>query len=307
MRNTLYSVDYELFGNGQGDLVRDLIRPTNRLLKIFKNLDVKGIFYIEGLEFAKLEGIGEDVDGVRNQVKEIYRQGHEIGLHIHPQWLVEDGCIRSRELNFDYWYTNSETMTSRLIEEAISTSLNFIYSCVPDIQLSKFRAGAFASSPSKFLGPILKNYGICTDSSIVPGYYTNKFGEVDFRDCAASESQVYEVDELDFRKKKSGSKFYEIQVGSFSFPAVFSLSMNVVYLKLFRSNSLPKNTAQKVKLKSSRPIDFGTMNILSFYYALKAYYRRGYLPTFITHPKALTFFGNVYVNIYMIKLFDEKV
>lgn len=306
MREKVFSIDYELFGNGCGEIYRDLVYPTNRLLKIFDKLKVKGVFYIEGLEFALLEEAGENLEAVRFQIKEIYDKGHEIGLHIHPQWLVNIDRVKSRDLNLDLWYSNSPNMTKDLLDESISRSLDFIKSCLPGVSVEKFRAGAFACAPSQYLGPILQKHGINIDSSVVPGYFTNKFGEIDFTHCEPNESYISEVDELDFRKKKEGTNFKEIQLGSFYFPPILSISLNIFIMKIFKRYSLPKRSVKIVKKKSSKPIDFGTMNSFALLYSLLPYRKHGYIPVSVTHPKTLTMFVNVYLNILIIKVLHER-
>ena len=82
----LLSVDYELFGNGSGDLYHDLIYPTNRLLYFLDCFNEKAIFYVEGLEFSKLCFAGIDVTDIKAQIVNIVERGHSIGLHVHPQW-----------------------------------------------------------------------------------------------------------------------------------------------------------------------------------------------------------------------------
>src|SRR5580700_8658122 len=96
MPEFVFTLDYEIYGNGSGSL-RDLVLdPTERLAEIFAEFDVPFVVFAEAVEFAKIEEAQCDPDsaGVRAQIRDLHSAGHEIALHLHPWWAnarYEDG------------------------------------------------------------------------------------------------------------------------------------------------------------------------------------------------------------------------
>ena len=98
------TLDYELFGNGSGDIFENVICPTEKLIAICDEVDAKLTIFFEVVEYWKLREawdsgniMGYDQDpalAMKNQMIEAFQNGHDIQLHIHPQWLnavYEDG------------------------------------------------------------------------------------------------------------------------------------------------------------------------------------------------------------------------
>ena len=305
MRIPLLTIDYELFGNGKGEIFNDLIYPTERLFDIFSLLKEQALFFVEGLEFYMLEKNGEDVRSVRKQIREMALRGHKVGLHVHPQWMVEQSRIAERDLELSQWYCNSDDITEDILLSAIKCSLEFISSCLPEgVKVEFFRAGAFAAAPSESLGRILKGMGISYDSSIVPGYKNYKFGSIDYEYLHEDYLRGYEASIHDFRKVERGSEFYEYPIGAFGFNQLLSVSTNNLLTRLFKKEGIQTpNFSRPQNFSSTRPIDFGTMNSISFLIAIRSYLKRGYLPVIITHSKSLTIYDNVVANILIFKYF----
>lgn len=65
--NSSKKVIYLTFDDGPSDII------TNKVLDILKENDVKGTFFL----------IGNQIDGLEDVVKRIYKEGHSIGLHTY--------------------------------------------------------------------------------------------------------------------------------------------------------------------------------------------------------------------------------
>ena len=88
MVECVFTLDYEIYGNGKGSL-RDLVLdPTRRLAEVFQEFGVPFVVFAEAVEFARMEEAQSDPDtsSVRAQLRELRRAGHEIALHLHPWW-----------------------------------------------------------------------------------------------------------------------------------------------------------------------------------------------------------------------------
>src|SRR5690349_74991 len=84
----VFTLDYEIYGNGTGTL-RDLVyEPTRRLISLFEKRNVTFVTFAEAVEFIKIEEYHSDsgITQVREQLFELYEKGFEIGLHLHPWW-----------------------------------------------------------------------------------------------------------------------------------------------------------------------------------------------------------------------------
>jgi len=85
--------DWEVRGNGTGDPRVLQFEPMRRLVKIFNNYGIRGSFNVEVMQqlayqdlqerFPELKAIADEWEQV---VEESFRQGHDIQLHLHPQW-----------------------------------------------------------------------------------------------------------------------------------------------------------------------------------------------------------------------------
>ncbi|HKU51058.1 MAG TPA: hypothetical protein VJQ25_01215, partial [Nitrospira sp.] len=85
--------DWELSGNGSGDIRQLQFEPLRRLVAIYNRLGIHGSFNAEVMQqitfrqhedqHTELKVLADEWD---ETVRETYRQGHDIQLHIHPQW-----------------------------------------------------------------------------------------------------------------------------------------------------------------------------------------------------------------------------
>jgi len=95
MINVIISIDYEIFGNGKGDVNEHIIKPMDKILDVCDRHSVKVTIMLEIMEyiaFKKYEKAlkGElgysPADKIERQINRAYSNGHDIQLHIHPQF-----------------------------------------------------------------------------------------------------------------------------------------------------------------------------------------------------------------------------
>lgn len=88
----------------QGKVSKNLIDPevngdtygARRLADIFKHNNIKATFFITTSEKYIFEE-----SFYRELCQHLHSQGHEIGIHSHPEWMVKDGRIHMWELSFE--------------------------------------------------------------------------------------------------------------------------------------------------------------------------------------------------------------
>ena len=97
MKNIIFTLDYELYGNGSGDVFRHIIEPTEKILDIARKYNAKFTIFFEVIEYWKLKeewrkgnrmGYNRNpIEAMEQQLKQAFMQGHDIQLHLHPQWI----------------------------------------------------------------------------------------------------------------------------------------------------------------------------------------------------------------------------
>ena len=122
----VFTIDYEIYGNGTG-LLKDLVyEPAKRLRELFRTWNVRFVAFVEVAELEKIEIFGADpaIDLVKRQVLEFYRDGCEIGLHLHPQWC--NARYEKGAWILDYREYNLCTLPRNRISEVVDGSLAYL-------------------------------------------------------------------------------------------------------------------------------------------------------------------------------------
>ena len=96
MIECVFTIDYEIYGNGQGSLRELVYEPARKLMAIFEEWNARFVNFVEVAELQKMEASDTDEASadVRCQVRDMFGRGFEIGLHLHPQWCkasIQDG------------------------------------------------------------------------------------------------------------------------------------------------------------------------------------------------------------------------
>ena len=182
MIDVIFTIDYEIYGNGTGNLNELVFEPTRNLQSIFKKYNCKFVAFIEAVELSKISEYRTDdyIGFVEEQVRELYGVGHEIGLHIHPQWS-------RAEFKDGYWSLHyDEYNLCRLQETRISTiikeSIEYLRSVLDNDYFNplSFRAGNWLFQPTDIISKILSRNGVIIDSSVYKGGTQHKH-RLDYR------------------------------------------------------------------------------------------------------------------------------
>lgn len=185
--------DWEVRGNGTGDPRVLQFEPMRRLVKIFNHYGIHGSFNAEVMQqlayrkqqhrFPELKVIADEWDDV---VTDSFRQGHDIQLHLHPQWCnaqYEGGGHWKVDgdwsiLNYPSSQIKAMLASGKEYLETLLRKINPSYSCV------SFRAGSWCAAPSDSYLPILAELGFVFDMSIVAGiHYDTPQVKLDYTQC----------------------------------------------------------------------------------------------------------------------------
>lgn len=174
MLNVYFTFDYELFVNDNtGDIDHCLIIPTNELLNMLERYSVHVTFFIDMAYAYRLNELIKDYpvlesDFIKfcNQVKNIKERGHEIALHLHPQWFYAKYDGNKWVMDFDHYKLSD--MPEKDADEKFDACCNLLRT-ISDFDVKTFRAGGFSIQDYKGFYHALKRNGIINDSSVLFG------------------------------------------------------------------------------------------------------------------------------------------
>lgn len=167
------TLDYELFLNDRtGTVGNCLVTPVRELQNI---CDRYGIHYTVFVDAAylymlnKLKGenreLAKDFEDVCDNLRLIRGKGHDIELHIHPQWYFSRYENGEWQLDWDH-YRMADIERDKALE--YFTSSKRLLDEIIGKTTTAFRAGGYSLQGFDYVTAFSQN-GITADSSVLPG------------------------------------------------------------------------------------------------------------------------------------------
>ena len=183
----IFTLDYELFGNGSGCIDKCLIDPTAKCQSLLEQAGAPLTVFVETLELANFaalerEPIRSQNHGIAAQLKLLLENGHKLELHLHPQWMSAQKKDTGWQLDYEKWRIGDLSDTE--ITECVNRGLSFLsrFKTQENMTSPVFRAGGWAMQPSDKVLKELYQAGIRIDSTVAPGAYNPSKGDwYDFR------------------------------------------------------------------------------------------------------------------------------
>lgn len=165
--------DYEVFlGPNVGSVDKCLIEPTNNLIKLARKHKVHFVFFIDVLFLLKMEeykeldsSINADYLKIITQLYELFDDGHDLQLHIHPHWYYSIYDINRRKWSLDYTHYKLSDCSFSDIEIMFINSVTFL-SKITGRKITTYRAGGYSLPNNVLFFDMLNKYGILNDSSV---------------------------------------------------------------------------------------------------------------------------------------------
>ncbi|HEX5704189.1 MAG TPA: hypothetical protein VFX97_13380 [Pyrinomonadaceae bacterium] len=194
--------DWELSGDGSGDPHELQFAPMRKLVEIYNAHGIRGSFNAEVLQqltFREFQDAHPELQALADEwddsIRETFRQGHDVQLHIHPQWSSAEYIDGKWKLTGDWSILNYSAEQARaLIERGKQYLENLLRPVDPNYASVSFRSGSWCIAPSPFMLTLLADFGIVFDMSIVGGvrYQTRRI-ELDYSNCEEDFLPYYPV------------------------------------------------------------------------------------------------------------------
>ena len=227
MLRVIFTLDYEIHGNGEGCPLELMVEPTRRMMDLFERHGAKLTIMADVAEILNFRGdqeqFGRDdchYDAIAEQLRDAVRRGHDVQLHLHASYFNarrENGRWQQdwSEYNFaglPLERLNELVRIGKKYLETLLKPVNPRYECIA------FRAANWSVSPSRNVVRALVQNGIGIDTSVFK--HGRRDGIVSFDYSAApSEIEPWLVDENDIcrRMRRASSwrcRFTASAVGS---------------------------------------------------------------------------------------------
>ena len=309
IKKVILSFDYELFfGFRSGTIVNTLIKPTNLLLNELEKANLRGNFFIDYTMFKAYENLNDseskdDLNLLKNQVKDIIKRGHRIELHLHPHWIdaIYNGDGTWNFSNFEHYSLSSlpEDKIVDLFIEGTNYLTNLANEVNKNYKICAFRAGGWAVQPFASLKKAFSLANIKIDSSASFGIFQKtKYSFFDFSNMP--NKCLYHFDD-DVCCENSNGLFIEIPITSFHrglfyviVDKIFSLFLN--YNKYIFSdgthNRIKDESPQKkkfwLKFKSNHKLMYSFCSFSKYTTLANIRNHKNEFCCFIDHPKDLS-------------------
>lgn len=215
----IFTNDWELFGDGSGDYYEIQHQPLVELTSLMNDYGAKLTIMAEvfqqlkHIEFTdKNKSFKSITDSWEKVLQDSYLSGHDIQLHLHPQWN-EAKYINNEWLLGDNWSIGKrpKAQIEKFITDGKLYLENVIRKVDEDYQCNCFRAGAYYIEPSTNVIEELSLNNFVCDTSVTKGTYVDSY--YDYRK-AYSNILPWGIGTEGVTKKSNEPKMMEIPIYS---------------------------------------------------------------------------------------------
>lgn len=211
----LFTLDYELFlGSRSGDVENCLIKPLNLYLDKVEPYGVRFTIFVDASYLHALKRnaaehsqLGVDLEKVTAHLRNLQERGHDIQLHIHPQWYFS--TFNGVEWMIDSSHYKLSDVERGEMKRLFGESKELLDGIVGKKTVA-FRAGGFSAQPTELLVDLFTEYGLILDSSVCPGaFYDSECQKYDYR--TSPEGVMYRFED-DICSENAEGRFMELPI-----------------------------------------------------------------------------------------------
>lgn len=186
--------DYEMYlGPEVGSVERCLIEPTKRLCHIASKHRAHFVFFVDVLFLIKMRDyitkspiIKGSYDAIVEQLKTLHSLGHDLQLHLHPQWFYSQYDLEANKWMMDYNHYKLDDCPLCDIKQIINEGIGFLQTIIGQSPKA-YRAGGYCFPNDNDTIRLLADSGIIIDSSVLPNekndHGTQSYNYTDVQNC----------------------------------------------------------------------------------------------------------------------------
>ena len=233
----VFTVDYEIHGNGEGCPLELMVRPTGRLLDLLEGFGARLTIMADTAEILKFrehrDSAGRDdwgYEAIERQLCDAVARGHDVQLHLHPsysrahpangRWALEYGDYDLARLGYPRIFA--------LVKEGKEYLEGLLRPVRPSYHCHAFRAANWSMCPSADTVRALQENGFRIDTSVFKYGFRNELVSFDYAD-AESDTVPWPVDAADVCHRDDGGRIFEFPIYCENRPIWAFLSLNRFY------------------------------------------------------------------------------
>jgi len=255
MLGIIFTLDYEIYGNGCGSPYKLMIKPTKKIIKLFDNYGAKLTIMADACQIIKYKEYYDlnKVDKfyykkIERQLQDAIKNSHDVQLHTHSSFL-------NAEYKNNYWHQDWNeydlaNLNYERIYEIIKLSKNYLDKVLKEVNIiyncNVFRAANWSMNPSENIVRALLNNNIDIDSSIFKYGKRTALVNFNYKD-AYSNIVPWPVNEDNICLFKQDGKLFE-------FPIYCEKRKIYSFITILRLIRLVKEILYKNRVKYGLPV-----------------------------------------------------
>jgi hypothetical protein len=222
MLQSIFTLDYEIHGNGDGCPRALMVEPTARLLDLLEEYGAKLTIMADVAEILKFreyrDQFGKDdyhYGAVLGQLKDALQRGHDVQLHLHCSYF--NSRFQDGKWQQDWSEYNFAQLSEKRLNEVVGIGKKFLEEELrpidPDYRCNVFRAANWSMNPSLNAVRALVKNGIRIDTSVFK--YGRRDGLVSFDYTSAPSNLVpWPADENNICSRDEEGRLMEVPIYS---------------------------------------------------------------------------------------------
>lgn len=218
MIHILFTLDYEVHGNGAGSPEKLMIQPTNEILRLFDRFNAKLTIMADTVEILRFKNNStneykQSYYKILEQLKDTIKRQHDVQLHLHPAF--KNAEIIDNNWKLDYSKYNMSQLTRdeacHLVNEGKTFLEENLKEIDPEYKCTAFRACNWDVQPSDNISHAMKKNGLTIDTSVFKYGVKNSIVKFDYTD-AVSNLIPWPASNSDFAQMDINSSIYEFPI-----------------------------------------------------------------------------------------------
>lgn len=196
--------DWEIYGDGTGDPNELMFEPARRILDVCDRHGARYTFFAEiGQQLAMRSAAEAEHNRTaavwEGLLRDAVRRGHDVQLHLHPQWL--GARYEAGRWRLDLTRCSIARLSRDEMRSTLKTGADYLRNLLrpesPDYDVLAFRGGGYLVQPSRDLIAVLKEIGVRADVTVVPGMKVpdRGYGGLDFTRAPSAIEPWYPADD----------------------------------------------------------------------------------------------------------------